>query len=116
MSASDVTLPAAGSTGREIDLSPSSRRLGELVVRGVLGLAALISVLTTVGIVVSLLFPALEFFAEVSPWEFFTRDELGAALRARELRRRAADRRDVLGDVLGARWSRSRPGSGRRSS
>jgi phosphate transport system permease protein len=72
MSASDVTLPAVGSTRREIDLSPSSRRLGELVVRGVLGLAALISVLTTVGIVVSLLFPALEFFAEVSPWEFFT--------------------------------------------
>jgi phosphate transport system permease protein len=72
VAASDVTLPAAGSTGREIDLSPSSRRLGELVVRGVLASAALISVVTTIGIVVSLLFPALEFFAEVSPWEFFT--------------------------------------------
>ncbi|HET9287015.1 MAG TPA: phosphate ABC transporter permease subunit PstC [Gaiella sp.] len=72
MSASDATLPTPVSTGREIDLSPSSRRIGELVVRGVLGLAALISVLTTVGIVASLLLPALEFFAEVSPREFFT--------------------------------------------
>ena len=72
MSASDATLPTPVSAGREIDLSPSSRRIGELVVRGVLGLAALISVLTTVGIVASLLLPALEFFAEVSPREFFT--------------------------------------------
>jgi len=67
---SDVTLPAAGA--REIDLSPSSNRLGELIIKLVLGLAALISVVTTVGIVVSLLLPAIEFFAEVSPWEFFT--------------------------------------------
>ena len=70
MAASDVSLPAAGT--REIDLSPSSRRLGELVIKGVLGLAAFISVATTVGIVASLLFPAIEFFTEVSPWEFFT--------------------------------------------
>ena len=68
MSASDATLPA----GRTVDLSPSSRRLGELVIRLLLALAALISVATTVGIVISLLLPALEFFAEVSPWEFFT--------------------------------------------
>ena len=40
--------------------------------RVLLGLAALVSVVTTVGIVVSLLFPALELFAEVDPWEFFT--------------------------------------------
>lgn len=72
MSTSDATLHVAASAKRDIDLSPSSRRLGEAAVRLVLGLAALISVVTTVGIVVSLLFPALEFFAEVSPWEFFT--------------------------------------------
>jgi phosphate transport system permease protein len=66
----DATL-AAGEPA-EIDLSSSSRRLGELLIKGVLGLAALVSLLTTVGIVVSLLLPALEFFAEVSPWEFFT--------------------------------------------
>jgi phosphate transport system permease protein len=69
VSSRDATLPVAGAA---IDLSPSSRRLGELVVRLLLGLAALISVATTVGIVLSLLLPALEFFAEVSPWEFFT--------------------------------------------
>jgi phosphate transport system permease protein len=56
----------------EIDLSQSGRRLGELVIKAVLGLAALISVLTTVGIVVSLLLPALEFFAEINPIDFFT--------------------------------------------
>ena len=70
MAASDVTARAAPRV-TEIDLSPSSRRLGELVIKGILGLAALVSVVTTVGIVVSLLFPAIEFFAEVSPWEFF---------------------------------------------
>ena len=60
---------------REIDLSPSSRRIGELVIRGVLALAALVSVLTTVGIVFSLLFPAIEFFAEISLWDFLTGSE-----------------------------------------
>ncbi len=45
---------------------------GELVVQGVLFLAATISVLTTLGIVLSLLLPAFEFFGEVSPSEFFT--------------------------------------------
>lgn len=68
MTSHDVAVPG----GRKIDLSPSSRRLGELAIKGVLALAALISLLTTVGIVLSLLLPALEFFAEVSPWEFFT--------------------------------------------
>ena len=47
-------------------------RPGELVVRTVLFLAAAISVVTTVGIVLSLLLPAIEFFREVSPWEFLT--------------------------------------------
>jgi phosphate transport system permease protein len=72
VSASDATLPAARAAGRDIDLTPSSRRLGELVIKFLLGLAALVSVVTTVGIVLSLLLPALEFFAEVDPWEFFT--------------------------------------------
>jgi phosphate transport system permease protein len=68
---SDLTAPVV----RDIDLSPSSRRLGELVVKGVLGLAALVSVVTTVGIVISLLLPAIEFFTEVSPVDFFTGTE-----------------------------------------
>jgi phosphate transport system permease protein len=42
------------------------------MVKAVLASCALISIVTTVGIVVSLLFPAIEFFREVSPWEFFT--------------------------------------------
>ena len=70
MATRDATLSAREPA--EIDLSQSGRRFGEFLIKGVLGLAALVSLLTTVGIVVSLLLPALEFFAEVSPWEFFT--------------------------------------------
>jgi phosphate transport system permease protein len=47
-------------------------RWGEVLVHGLLFLAAAISVLTTLGIVASLLQPALDFFSEVSPWEFLT--------------------------------------------
>jgi phosphate transport system permease protein len=47
-------------------------RWGEQLVHGLLFVAAAISVVTTVGIVASLLQPALEFFSDVSPWEFFT--------------------------------------------
>ena len=74
MTTPDLTAPAAPSV-TEIDLRPSSRRLGELVIRGILALAALVSVVTTVGIVLSLLLPAVEFFTEISPWEFFTGTE-----------------------------------------
>jgi phosphate transport system permease protein len=55
-----------------VRLGVRRRRIGEDLVKVVLGLSALISVLTTVGIVVALLFPALEFFGEVSPVDFFT--------------------------------------------
>jgi phosphate transport system permease protein len=47
-------------------------RWGEQFVHLVLFIAAAISVLTTVGIVVSLLLPALDFFTEVSPLDFLT--------------------------------------------
>lgn len=47
-------------------------RWGELLVHLILFLAAAISVLTTLGIVLSLLMPAFDFFREVSPWEFIT--------------------------------------------
>ena len=40
--------------------------------RVVLGLAAVVSVLTTVGILIALLLPALDFFREISPIDFFT--------------------------------------------
>jgi phosphate transport system permease protein len=53
-------------------LGVGGRRLSEDVVRLLLALAAVISVGTTVGIVVALLFPAVEFFSEISPVDFFT--------------------------------------------
>ena len=74
MTTTDLTAPTLGSV-TEVDLSPSSRRLGELVIRVILALAALVSVVTTVGIVISLLLPAIDFFREISPWEFFTGTE-----------------------------------------
>ena len=51
-------------------LTQQSPRYGERVVKTVLIGAALLSVLVTVGIVVSLLLPALSFFREVNVGEF----------------------------------------------
>jgi len=53
-------------------LGARRRRAGEDLVKVILGAAAFISVLTTVGIVVALLLPALEFFGEISPTTFFS--------------------------------------------
>ena len=47
-------------------------RWGEQFVRLILFLAAAVSVLTTVGIVFALMRPAIDFFGEVSPVDFFT--------------------------------------------
>jgi phosphate transport system permease protein len=55
-----------------VRLGARRHRVGEDIIKVLLGLAALVSVLTTVGIVVALLLPALEFFGEVSPTTFFT--------------------------------------------
>jgi phosphate transport system permease protein len=68
MSTADVTAarPAATSLPRK------KIRWGEQLVHFVLFVAAAVSVLTTVGIVVSLALPALDFFREVSPWDFLT--------------------------------------------
>ena len=52
------------------------------MIKGVLALCALVSVATTVGIVVALLEPAIEFFGEVSFVDFITGDGLGAAVRS----------------------------------
>jgi phosphate transport system permease protein len=48
------------------------RRPGEQAVKAVLGLCALVSVATTVGIVIALLEPAIEFFSEISVVDFLT--------------------------------------------
>jgi phosphate transport system permease protein len=68
MTTVDVTAarPAATSLPRK------KIRWGEQLVHLVLFVAAAISVLTTVGIVLSLALPALDFFREVSPWDFLT--------------------------------------------
>jgi phosphate transport system permease protein len=50
-------------------------RYGELLIKGLLGLCALISVATTVGIIAALFIPAFEFFQEVSIVEFLTGTE-----------------------------------------
>ena len=48
------------------------RRSGEGLIKGALALCALVSVLTTIGIVAALLEPSLEFFRDVSVVDFFT--------------------------------------------
>ena len=64
--AARAVTPARPLTGRR------SRRIHERAVGWVLFGAALLSILTTVTIVAVLLIEAGGFFAEVSPWEFFT--------------------------------------------
>ena len=53
-------------------LAPPRKRWGEAVVKGVLASCALVSVATTVGIVVALLFPAIEFFQGVNFVDYIT--------------------------------------------
>jgi phosphate transport system permease protein len=57
-----------------IRLRAERRRWGETAVKAVLALCALVSVATTVGIVIALLEPSIEFFREVSIADFFSGD------------------------------------------
>lgn len=56
----------------ENGLRPSRPRYGERIIKLLLAGAAALSVVTTVGIVVALLFPAIDFFTQVSVIEFLT--------------------------------------------
>ena len=67
MASQDATLGA-----QPLRLRAEGRRWSEVVVKAVLGLCALVSVATTVGIVVALLEPSIEFFREIPIGEFFT--------------------------------------------
>jgi phosphate transport system permease protein len=67
--------PAAGIVRR------GRRRPGERIIETILVVAAIVSVVTTVGIVLSLALPTVEFFSEVSFWRFVT-DELWTPLFA----------------------------------
>jgi phosphate transport system permease protein len=64
-------------TGTGVSLRRSQPRFGERVIEAVLFLAALISVLTTIGIVIAIIGPTIEFFREpaVSLWDFLTGTE-----------------------------------------
>jgi phosphate transport system permease protein len=57
-----------------IRLRAEGRRWGEVAIKGVLALCALVSIATTVGIVIALLLPSIEFFREVSIVDFLTGD------------------------------------------
>lgn len=59
-------------SGAEPRLRAERRRIGEDVVKGVLALCALVSVATTVGIVIALFVPAIEFFRQISIVDFLT--------------------------------------------
>ena len=65
----------AASTSAAPVLAAARRRRGEAVIRGLLFLAALISIVTTVGIVVALLEETVSFFGEVGVGEFITGTE-----------------------------------------
>ncbi|MET0741201.1 MAG: phosphate ABC transporter permease subunit PstC [Candidatus Nanopelagicales bacterium] len=68
----DLKAPGAG-----VSLRRARPRYGERVVEFLLFLAAVLSVVTTVGILIAILEPTIEFFAEpaVNAWEFFTGTE-----------------------------------------
>lgn len=68
MAAHDSTLR----TQPDLRLRAERRRIGEDVVKGALALCALVSVLTTVGIVVALLQPSIEFFREIDFIDYIT--------------------------------------------
>jgi len=63
-----------GAQPAPIRLRAEGRRWGEAAVKVALALCALVSVATTVGIVVALLEPSVEFFREVSIVDFFSGD------------------------------------------
>ena len=68
---------ATRATGAGVSLRRSQPRVGERVIEAVLFLAALISVLTTIGIVIAIIGPTIDFFREpaVSLWGFLTGTE-----------------------------------------
>jgi phosphate transport system permease protein len=69
------TQPVSGTgPGGQVPLGPARRRWGEEVIRALLFLAAVVSILTTVGIVIALLNESLSFFEEVGT-RFFTDSE-----------------------------------------
>jgi phosphate transport system permease protein len=65
----------AGAEAARRPLRATRVRYGELVVKALLGFCALVSVATTLGIIIALFLPAIEFFQDVSFVEFITGTE-----------------------------------------
>ena len=70
-----ATEASAVSTSAPRRLETARPRYGELLIQALLAVCALVSVATTVGIVIALLEPTIEFFGDVSLKEFFTTKE-----------------------------------------
>jgi phosphate transport system permease protein len=72
-----VSSTTTKATGAGVSLRRSQPRYGERAIEVVLFLAAVISVLTTIGIVIAIIGPTIEFFREpaVSLWGFLTGTE-----------------------------------------
>lgn len=66
----EQVLGAPGSAVKSRSLEASSPRYGEKLIKGLLGMCALLSVLTTTAIVISLLLPTFEFFGKVGLSDF----------------------------------------------
>ncbi|HXV33479.1 MAG TPA: phosphate ABC transporter permease subunit PstC [Gaiellaceae bacterium] len=71
MTTQDTTV---GAQPAPIRLRAEGTRWGEVVVKILLALCALVSVATTIGIIIALLEPSIEFFREISVWDFFSGD------------------------------------------
>jgi phosphate transport system permease protein len=67
-----ITTPQINEDELRRSLRQSSPRRGEAVIRAILVVAASVSVLTTVGIVISIVIPSIDFFSEVPIWDFLT--------------------------------------------
>ena len=72
MSSAQVTAAAPDAAAR---ITAKRIRWGEVLIKGLLALCALVSVATTLGIVVALLVPAVEFFQVVPVWDYLTGTE-----------------------------------------
>ena len=77
MEARDIGV--SGPVGLASRLEAPSRRWGEKAIFAALALCAVLSVITTTAIVISLIGPALGFFGEVSPGDFFLKSEWAPA-------------------------------------
>ena len=67
----EASAPTAGERAVPA-LGTARRRWGETAIKGLLILAALISILTTTGIVIALLRETIDFFGDVGVWEFLS--------------------------------------------